>query len=86
MESPVSNFKKLNNRTCFVTKFLGLFLISLPSPSLSERRKYCVAQHLSPCHAVCVCCIGLVGEVNVPYPMFSSLLCNDCSFSGHSGE
>ena len=41
----------------------------LPSPPLSERRRYCDARR----HAVCVCHISVSGEGNALYPVLSSL-------------
>ena len=49
--------------------------ILLPSPLLSEWRRYCVAQHPSVTvlqHCVCVCSISLGGKGNELYPVLSS--------------
>jgi len=73
--------KVLNSCSCtcsvhFSFNWYSIFLLPsrspLPSPSLRERRRYCVAWRPSRCHAVCVRRINLDGEGNALYPILSS--------------
>jgi len=59
---------------CAQLWWINLYL--LPSPPLSERRRYCDARRDAWRHAVCLCVRNsLGGEGNALYPVLSSLVC-----------